>query len=395
MTRRKSFQQGYVFERKSKKHGRVFVIRFRVRTADGKWKHRAETIYTGSKKAAKARLASRLAELNNQRYREPHTVTVREFVEGHWDRNMQQRLKNSTMASHRANLRKHILPALGNLTLTDVSTVEIADFISAKRTEGLSPKTLLNIFLLLHRMFKLATVLKLVDSSPVDDALRPIVPRAEKPTLSGTEIRSIIDAVPDNHRTVFVLLVMTGLRIGELLGLKWQDIDFSRSIMHVRRAVWRGKEQSPKTHSTVRDKALSPVATLYLQRHRKLSAYTGPDDYVFASGSGRPLIADDLRKRVLYPAMRRAGMLASAPRAYGFHIFRHSGGSMIHNATRDLKQAQTFLGHSSIAVTGDIYVHAPSDSEVAAVGELEKQVFPDLCSSVLKSTAEPVDGAVN
>jgi integrase len=109
--------------------------------------------------------------------------------------------------------------------------------------------------------------------------------------------------------------------------------------------------------------------------------YTEPDDYVFTNGAGRPLDPDDLRKRVLYPAMAEAKLERKAARDYGFHLFRHSAGSQMHEATGDLKQTQSFLGHSGIGITGDVYVHLQPDSEVESLRKLEDAFFGDeLCS---------------
>lgn len=117
--------------------------------------------------------------------------------------------------------------------------------------------------------------------------------------------------------------------------------------------------------------------------------YTQPEDYVFTNGAGRPWDPDDLRRRVLYRAMDKAKIERRMARAYGFHLFRHSAGSQMHEATGDLKQTQSFLGHSGISVTGDVYVHLQPDSEVESMQKLEKAYFGDeLCSIVLKKEAE-------
>lgn len=392
---RTSFQKGYVFPRKTA-NGVKYVIRYRVLNADGKAIHRAETIDTHRKKDAEAVLAERLKDVNNgTKHPILVSITFAEFVAKYWDGRMNRSLKASTQASHRANVKTHILPAFGSFKLAEISSLNVDDFLARKQEDGLSNKTLLNLYMLLHRMFNVALDLELISHNPVRRISRPVVHHREKPILSVSQIRSIIDTVPENFRALFVVLSMTGLRIGEVLGLKWRDVDFNRSTLHIRRSIWRGREQSPKTEGSVRSKPLTPGLALALERHRQLSLYRAPDDFVFANGAGKPIIADDLRKRVLYPAMKKAGILHELPRAYGFHIFRHSGGSKIHELTKDLKQAQTYLGHSSIGVTSDVYVHLPSGSETQAMSMLEQQIFPELCSTVLKSEVEASGGMTN
>jgi len=122
-----------------------------------------------------------------------------------------------------------------------------------------------------------------------------------------------------------------------------------------------------------------------LQDHFQLCVGAQPQDYLFANGAGRSYDPDDLRRRVLYPAMDKAGIERKVARFYGFHLFRHSAGSQMQQVTGDLKQTQSFLGHSSIGITSDVYVHLQPDSAVESIKKLEDSFFGDLCSTVLKT----------
>ena len=116
---------------------------------------------------------------------------------------------------------------------------------------------------------------------------------------------------------------------------------------------------------------------------------------MFANGARKAYDPDDLRRRVLYPAMDGAGIERKTARSYGFHLFRHSAGSQMQEVTGDLKQTQSFLGHSNIGTTGDVYVHLQPDSSVEAMKKLEQAFFNDLCSTVLKTDKEGQQGWVN
>jgi site-specific recombinase XerC len=118
-------------------------------------------------------------------------------------------------------------------------------------------------------------------------------------------------------------------------------------------------------------------------------------NYVFANGAGRYRDPDDLRRRVLYPAMDKAEIERRVARAYGFHLFRHSAGSQMQEVTGDLKQTQSFLGRSGIGITSDVYVHLQPDSEVASMEKLEESLFGELCSTVLKTGVEGQSELVN
>lgn len=392
MTRR-SFQKGYVFPRMTSR-GKVHVIRFRIRTAEGKWKHKAETIETPRRKVARAVLAERLQDVSKGT-KLPSDRTFAQFVRGEWESYLKQNLKSSTQASHRSNLSNHLLPAFCGYRLADIRALDILHLIEEKRKRGLSSKTLLNLYLLLQKMFNLAADLELISVSPVHRVPKPRLEYHEKPTLAPGQVRALIAEVPENIRALFILLYLTGLRIGEALGLKWKDVDFQRSKLYIRRSIWSGQEQSPKSRRSVRAKHLVETLASALQRHKELSFYTEPEFYVFANGAGKPRHPDDLRKRILYSAMDRAGIKRTVSRGFGFHLFRHSAGTEMHEATGNLKQTQSFLGHSGISVTGDVYLHLQPDAEIEAMRKLERAVFPDLCSTVLKNPTKEPSNRVN
>jgi len=108
-------------------------------------------------------------------------------------------------------------------------------------------------------------------------------------------------------------------------------------------------------------------------------------------------LAEFLRRQgtVLYPAMDKAGIERKVARSYGFHLFRHSAGSQMQEVTGDLKQTQGFLGHASIGITSDVYVHLQPDSEVESMKKLEETFFSELCSTVLETRVEGQKEMVN
>lgn len=390
---RSSFQKGYVFTRKTER-GTVHVIRYRVRSADGKWRHKAETIASSRRKDAERVLAERLREVNRG-LRLPVEITFADYASGHWETYISQNLKPSTQASHRSNVNAHLLPVFGKRRLSEISPVHVMDLLKDKAAAGLKPKSLLNLYVLLQKMLNLAVALELLNSNPMQRVPKPKVERTEKPSLSPTQVKSIADNMPQNLRALVVLLYLTGLRIGEALALKWSDLDFDHSKLYVRRSVWRGKEQTPKSRKSIRAKHLLDGLARVLQSHRELCVSRQPADYLFVNGVGRSCDPDDLRKRVLYPAMDKAGIERNVARSYGFHLFRHSAGSQMQEVTGDLKQTQSFLGHASIGITSDVYVHLQPDSEVESMRKLEQTFFNELCSTCAQKGVEVQKAVVN
>jgi integrase len=379
---RNTFQKGYVFARMTE-HGKVHVIRYRVRSTDGKWRHKAETVNSPRRKDAERILAERLREVNRG-LKLPVEISFEEFAANHWETYVTQNLKPSTQASHRSNVRTHLLPAFGKLRLSEVSALQIMELFKEKSTAGLKPKSLLNLYVLLQKVLNLAVALELLNSNPIQRVPKPKVERAEKPSLSPAQVKAIAENMPANLKALVVLLYLTGLRIGEALALKWSDVDFDHSKLYVRRSVWRRREQTPKSRKSLRAKHLLGGLARVLQTHRELCISSQPEDYLFSNGAGHYLDPDDLRRRVLYPAMKKAGIERKVARAYGFHLFRHSAGSQMQEVTGDLKQTQSFLGHSGIGITSDVYVHLQPDSEVESMDKLEEAFFGELCSTVLK-----------
>ncbi len=390
---RSSFQKGYVFTRVTER-GTVHVIRYRVRSADGKWRHKAETVNTTRRKDAERILAERLREVNRG-LRLPVETSFAEYVADHWETYISQNLKPSTQASHRSNVKAHLLPMFCKLRLSEISPLLIMDFLKQKSAAGLKPKSLLNLYVLLQKMLNLAVALELLNSNPIQRVPKPKVERIEKPALSPGQVKGIADNMPENLKALVVLLYLTGLRIGEALALKWSDVAFDQSKLYVRRSVWRRKEQTPKSRRSVRAKHLLGGLKRILQSHRQLCVGGKPEDYLFVNSAGRSYDPDDLRRRVLYPAMDKAGIERKVARSYGFHLFRHSAGSQMQEVTGDLKQTQGFLGHASIGITSDVYVHLQPDSEVESMKKLEETFFSELCSTVLKTRVEGQKGMVN
>jgi len=269
------------------------------------------------------------------------------------------------------------------------------DFMKAKSGAGLKPKSLLNLYVLLQKMLNLAVALELLNSNPMKRVPKPKVQRAEKPALTPAQVKAVAENMPENLKALVILLYLTRVRIGEALALKWSDVDFDKAKLHIRRSMWHGQEQTPKSEKSIRAKNLLEGLKQVLQKHRELCVDRKPEDYLFANGAGRSYDPDDLRRRVLYPAMDKAGIERKMARAYGFHLFRHSAASQMQEVTGDLKQTQSFLGHSSIGMTSDVYVHIRLDSTVESMKKLEETFFSELCSTVLKTGSGEQQGWAN
>jgi integrase len=197
-------------------------------------------------------------------------------------------------------------------------------------------------------------------------------------------VRSIIDNVPAKYRPLFVCAALTGLRLGELLGLQWKHIDFAGAKLRIEQSLWNGQLVSPKTKGSIRTIPFGEVLWQTLALHRQNSLHTRPEDFVFSKSDGSSLEPDLLRRDVLYPTLDRL-QIPRAARSAGFHTFRHSAGSFINAETGNLKLAQKLLGHSNLSTTADIYTHTSAEAERDAAVAVERAIYGDLFPIVPKT----------
>jgi len=378
------FQQGYVSDVIQTRSGKAFKIRYRVRTAEGKWRHKAETLYgLDGKKAARAILAQRIQEASN-RPPEAAELTLQGFVDMYWLPYLKRkRVKPSTEYGYRCILDVHILPVLGKFQVVQIAPMQIEDFLRIKTLEGKTDKTVRNIVVMLGSIFSLAMENDLIAKSPVRRKHKSAFVREEKPVWTAAQIRTIIDAVPDRFRVLFTTIALTGLRLGELLALQWKQVDFENSKFRVEHSLWEGQLVPVKTRSSVREILFGEVLAKNLTDHMQSSAHIGPEDFVFSHEKGGPLHPDILRRDVLNSALDRSGILRPK-RVSGFHCFRHSAASFLNQQTGNLKLAQKFLGHADITTTANIYTHTSSESDRGASVAIERAIFGELFPTVPK-----------
>jgi integrase len=379
---RQSYQQGYVSEPIKTRRGVAFRIRYRLRTAEGKWLHKSEILYgLAGKKAARAVLNDRIRDSQN-RIPDVLDLTVQDFVDAYWRPYLERKqVKPSTKRGYDCGLRLHILPKLGGLKITDVSPLHIENLVRVGMENGSSPKTVRNLIGLVQSVFSLAVDNDLISRSPVRDKHKPQVSRREKPVWDAGQLRLIVEAVPVSYRSLFQCAMLTGARLGELLGLQWKHVDFSSRTLEIRQGLWEGQLVSPKTESSVRMVYFGPSLLAAFTIQRQNSNYIEPEHFVFCKEDGSPLNPDVLRRDVLYPALDRLG-IARNRRSAGFHTFRHSAATIVNQKTGNLKLVQKLLGHSNLSTTADVYTHTSAETDRSAALALEQAIYGDLFPTV-------------
>jgi integrase len=175
--------------------------------------------------------------------------------------------------------------------------------------------------------------------------------------LEAAEFRSLMLELPDKMRVIGIVCGMTGMRISEVLGLKWKDIDFKLLQLDVTRSVVDGVVGRCKTEASRRPVPIDQFIVDELACWKSATCYAQPEDWVFASEktNGRmPPWADTLLDRFLQPAAKRAGIT----KWVGFHTFRHTYSTLLKANGEDVKVVQELMRHANIATTMNIYTRA-------------------------------------
>ena len=175
--------------------------------------------------------------------------------------------------------------------------------------------------------------------------------------FSAEDARRIIAAAPEPYATIYTVAAMTGLRAGELLGLKVSDLDFTQNLIFVQRSLWNGQLQAPKSQTSVR---VIPIPESLAKRLARFVSQWKPNalELLFATRIGTPMDASKLTQRKLQPLLKKLGI----PRA-GLHAFRHTCASLLVSQGASLRIAQQQLGHSDPRITLAVYAHVIGDSQ--------------------------------
>lgn len=230
--------------------------------------------------------------------------------------------------------------------------------------------------------FHLAADNDLVQRSPVRKNHKPDFPKANKVAWTPDQVRRIIASSLPRYQALVGTAALLGARIGEILGLQWNQVDFENREIRISQSLWRGKIQTPKTEQSVRVLPIDDHLLHTLAKHMEQSLHTAPEDFVFCHPDGRSFDPDVLRNDVLYPAIKAAG-LPREKRSHGWHAFRHTASTLIYQSTGDLKAARMYLGHAAEKTT-ELYTHVNKANPEAARA-LEQVMFGDLLQTVTKN----------
>lgn len=304
-------------------------------------------------------------------------------------------VRPKTIDQYRKIVRLHINPDLGLIKMKDLNPRQIQALYSKKLEGGLSPRTVVLIHAVLRRALSHALRLGMIGSNPALAVIRPKFKRKEMKTLSDSQVRILLSfAEGGRFEVLFWLAVTTGLRQGELLGLKWSDVDWTGRRLGIQRQLQRLRGglvfSEPKSAAGRRVIALGVTTVEKLRKHQDIqfveSQMVGSswkeNDMIFPSSTGTPMDPSNL-----YHNFKRLLIKAELPDVR-FHDLRHTAATLMLQQGIHPKVVQERLGHSDISLTLNTYSHVLPGMQDEAAGKLDELLTPINVSGVLKKLGE-------
>jgi integrase len=302
-----------------------------------------------------------LTQINHKLHRGERVAPSRQTFDQLADQWLSQlRVSERTRERYDSNLRNHLRPRYGQRRAQAITIDDVARLILELEQKGKKAWTIRNTLTTMSSLMSWAKRRGLVANNPVADLdarERPRVSRKQQRAFEPAEIKALLAACEDKYRPLIATALFSGLRLMELLALRWQDINLKQSEIHVRSQLRRkGGLKDLKTDAGRRDVVLMPELARLLRRHKAGSRYSQEHDYVFASETGTPLNWRNVEHRGFDHAIKQA-KLARADGKPVLHDCRHTFASLLIAQGLDIVFISRQLGHANPATTLRIYAH--------------------------------------
>ena len=355
------------------------------RRKDGRWEGRyyvptedgpkRKVIYGKTRAEVSEKLTKALSDRANGIVYDNENITIGEYLDVWLKGSVYGSVRQSTYDRDTNLVNNHIKPVLGSLKLKKLNSAHVQNFYRNRLDTGLSASTVRKIHDILRRGLAQAVDWHLTQRNVADVVKPPRPVPKEIVALSTDETRRLLDAAAEDRlEALYVLAVHTGMRQGEMLALRWQDVDIENAVLSVRRTLTRrgGKVAfgEPKTKKSRRSIRLTPQAVDALRAHLErqlrdmeiLGDHYQDQGLIFTTDTGAPINPSNLRQRSFTPLLKRAGLPHMR-----FHDLRHTCATLLLSRGVHPKFVQEPLGHATIAITLDTYSHVmPSMGDATA-----------------------------
>jgi integrase len=280
--------------------------------------------------------------------------------------------KFSTVENLQSETRTHLAPFFGERSLDGIDADDVADLIATLARKGLSPKSIRNVIGTLSALFNFAKAPRRgwASTNPCDGAELPAIPEPDEVRfLTRPELDRLIQHARRGvyrqiDQALYSIGAMTGLRLGELLAVRWRDVDWAAGVIRVRRNFVRGRYGTPKSRRSSRAVPMADEVGGVLDRLYKASRYQGDDDPVFAHPISGGAISKPNVTRRLHKALEDAGL-----EDHVFHDLRHTFGTTMAAAGVPMRTLQEWMGHKHMSTTERYADYAPRAAEGALITE--------------------------
>jgi integrase len=358
------FMPGHI--QQMKKNGKPVPGYWRIIVEAGKdpitgKRNRIIRYFRGRKADAEALKEQIIAELQQQTYIRPAKITLGEWLDTWMNDYKKLDLRPTTWQSYEQLIRMHIKPVISYVPLQDLRSEHLQKLYNEKRAAGLSPRTVRYMHAVLHEALGQAVKERKLAWNVSEAAVLPPMKQKEARALTPEEQAAFLSVLDgDRLGVAFLLLLGTGLRRSELLGLWWEDVDLENGLLYVRKGLVEGRKvapliyQEPKTDKSRRIIPLPKLLAEALVRHKErllLEKNFHPGGPVICNTKGNPLFPSNLNRK-FYELRRKAGI-----EHVNLHALRHTFATRLLENGEHLKVVQELLGHSRVSTTGDIYSH--------------------------------------
>jgi len=347
---------------------------------DGRWQARYHAngkrryIYGKTKSEVARRLNEALHDASRGIVYEDKGITVEEHV-GTWLDASRSTVRARTWERYEHICRNHVIPDVGFLKLRNLSPMMVQDRYQ-KKLRVLSPRTVVYVHVTLHKALQQAVKWNLIPRNVTELVDPPRSTKEEFIPLTPEQVNTLFRTVEDSPlEALYVLAVTTGLRKGELMGLKWSDVDLDAGLLQVKRSLSLTKDGPvmvpPKTAKGSRRVALTVVAVDALRKHRsqqdsQRGAWARDHGLIFPNDAGEPRRSRNVIN-TCFERVKRRGNLPDIR----FHDLRHTCAALLLTKGVHPKIVQEMLGHSSISITLDTYSHVLPNMQDEAVRAMD------------------------
>jgi integrase len=364
----------------SRRKDGLYMARYTVQTATGS---KRKTLYGKTRREVDEKLTKAKADRDGGLVFDADNLKLDEYL-GQWlADSVRDTVRPTTFERYEQLVRLHIRPVLGKVKLKNLTSAHVRGLYRQKLDAGLSPRSVQYVHVTLHKALKQAIADGLIQRNVTEAVKRPQVRREEMRPLTADQVKTLFEvARSDRLEALYFLAVTTGLRQGELLGLKWDDIDLEVGTLQVRRTLTTAKGgpvlSTPKTKSSRRTVKLSHTTLEVLRSHleRQLGeidragSLWSENGLIFASEAGEPLDRRYITTHRFKPLLKRAKL----PQIR-FHDLRHTCATLLLSKNVNPKVVSEMLGHASIAITLDTYSHVLPNMQESAAKAMEEALF--------------------